>query len=73
MIQVDSIDAGVFQVFITDGDLDTVIACCVRVDLPPDEILQGLLMFCIGVYSKALYTERSQDGLDRENEGMGRG
>ena len=73
MIIVDNIDAGIFQVVITDAELDTLIACCVRVDLSPDDILQGLLRFSIGVYSKSLIRERSQDGLDGKNERVGRG
>jgi len=73
MIKVDMIDAGVFQVFFTDGDLDTMVDICIGKNVSPDDVLRGLLMFCVGIYQKASLLERSQDELEGKNEGMGRG
>ena len=73
MIKVDMIDAGVFQVFITDGNLDDVIAHCMRTSSSPDDLIRGTLLMMLGFLNESLESERSQDGLDRENEGMGRG
>jgi len=73
MISVDEVKGGVFQVVFTGVDLRMISLAAARIQIPLDDTLRGLLVFSVGVYSKALYTERSQDGLDRENEGMGRG
>ncbi len=73
MIKVDCIDAGVFQVFITDGSLDDVIAHCMRINCEPDDLIRGTLLMMLGFLNESLESERSQDGLDGKNEGMGRG
>jgi len=73
MIQVDEVNEGVFQVVFTGVDLRTISLAMKRMLIPTDKVLHGLLVFSVGVYSKALYSERSQDGLDGKNERVGRG
>ncbi len=73
MIRVDEVSDGVFQVAFTGIDLRLINRAARRVHVSRDDALQALLMFVVGVYSKAMILERSQDELERQDEGLGRG
>lgn len=73
MIKVDEVNDGVFQVVFTGIDLRLVSSAARRGNISRDAAMQGLLTFVVGVYGRAILSERSTNELEGKNEGMGRG
>ncbi|KKL07214.1 hypothetical protein LCGC14_2588250 [marine sediment metagenome] len=73
MIKVDEVNDGVFQVVFTDEELQMLSLASARILDSRDCVLQGWLAFVVSVWNKVEYLERSQDGLEGQNGGMGRG
>jgi len=71
MIQVDEIKDGVFQVVFTGIDLRMMKRTSIRAHVSREAVVKGLLLFCILLYDKVKFVERSQDELDGKDEGMG--
>ena len=73
MIKVDEVSDGVFQVAFTGIDLRAITRAARLKHNDRDTVVCFMLRTGVYKYYKGLYSERSQDGLDRENERVGRG
>ncbi len=73
MITVHRVSTHVYKIILSDDAFDSVNAAAVRIDGRHEDVLQGWLMFVVSIWDKVDFLERSQDGLDGKNEGMGRG
>ncbi len=72
MIKVDEVSDGVFQVVFTGIDLRSLCKAARNINRSQDETLSGLIAIVVSCYEKCTFLERSQDELDRQDEGLGR-
>ena len=73
MIKVREGRPGIFRVELTEPELKLMQDAADRLEIPTAQVLHGLIRLVVSLYRKSLMDERSQDGLDGKDEGMGRG